>query len=86
MAKSKRNSFSVIVITSIVCFFLGFTTAKSTANIQWVGYLVHGVETRIDRSIVPEPSGFSPKVDGKVVIGLREDGVVVWKGVSAAEK
>jgi hypothetical protein len=62
--------------------FLGFVTAQSMEKTKWVGYLVHGVKVHVDKSIFPEPSGYSPTVDGQIVLGLREDGVVVWKHVA----
>jgi hypothetical protein len=42
---------------------------------NWVGYLVIGKEDTNDR-ISPGPS---PHCEGQVQIGLRSDGVVVWR-------
>ena len=81
MLKSKKRSLSVISLIAVVCFSLGFATAQSIEDVKWVGYLVHGAETQVDKSIVPEPSKFSPKVDGDIALGLRDDGVVVWKQI-----
>ena len=45
---------------------------------NWMGYLVIGAEDNEDRlAIGPHPTTVS-----RVQIGLRSDGVVVWRGVS----
>jgi len=49
------------------------TAALTTTN--WVGYLVFGSEETTDR-IAP---GAYPRTDRQVEIGLRTDGVVVWR-------
>jgi hypothetical protein len=48
-------------------------SALITTN--WLGYLVFGSEETIDR-IAP---GAYPRTDRQVEIGLRSDGVVVWR-------
>lgn len=82
MFKSKKKAFSIITLIAIAFFTFGFVTAQSMEKVNWVGYLVHGIETDVDKSIIPEPSGFSPNVNADIVIGLRKDGVVVWKHVA----
>ena len=42
---------------------------------KWVGYLVVGQTDKLDR-ITPEPS---PTTVREVEIGLRSDGVVIWR-------
>jgi len=58
---------------------ISITGLRDSLSVFWVGYLVHGITSQVDQPIIPEPSGFSPKVDGDIILGLREDGVVVWK-------
>ena len=47
----------------------------SPVSTKWVGYLVIGKEDTGDR-IAPGPY---PHCEGQVQIGLRSDGVVVWR-------
>lgn len=82
MFRSKKKVVSIISFIGIAFFTFGFITAQSVGKVNWVGYLVYGTETEVDRSIIPQPSGFSPNVDSDIVIGLREDGVVVWKHIA----
>ncbi|REL37959.1 hypothetical protein DYD21_04910 [Rhodohalobacter sp. SW132] len=67
------------------CFTLGFMTSQSIQKTNWVGYMVHGIDAPVERSLIPQPDGFKTKVEGQVVIGLRDDGVVVWKHVESEE-
>ena len=50
-------------------------SSSSTVTTNWVGYLVAGRHDTFDR-ITPHPS---PTVDRQVEIGLRSDGVVIWR-------
>ena len=86
MNLSRKKIVSIITLLAIAFFSIGFVTAQSMQKTNWVGYLVHGIKTHVDKSIVPEPTGFSPAVDGEIVLGLREDGVVVWKHVADSTK
>ncbi len=49
------------------------STPPMTTN--WVGYVVFGTEESMD----PIGRGAYPVVDSQVQIGLRSDGVVVWR-------
>lgn len=101
MLKSGRKRKGLIAIGAIICFTLGFTTANSIQQTNWLGYLVHGAYMAPsseghgfkiyplddnDLPIAGEPSIFSPSVIDSIVIGLREDGVVVWKKAEEIEK
>ena len=72
--------FLTALITAVI-FLLGFAAGRSSAGTDWVGFLVHGERSDLpDRQmIVPEASEYTPAVDPDVIIGLREDGIVVWK-------
>jgi hypothetical protein len=48
---------------------------SASVRTNWVGYLVVGSELAIDR-ISPGPY---PRADRQIEIGLRSDGVVVWR-------
>ena len=50
-------------------------------NINWVGYLVSGKILTVDQGILPKQSNSPPTVDRTIAIGLREDGVLVWKQI-----
>lgn len=79
MLESGRRIKILIAIGAIICFTLGFTTANKMQKTNWLGHLVHGVYNEPEPSIVPVPDKFLPEVDDEIIIGLREDGVVVWK-------
>ena len=49
--------------------------ASSRMTIDWSGYLVVGKPETMDKI----GRGFYPATDQKVEIGLRSDGVVVWR-------
>ena len=88
MNSSKRR-FTILFLAAVLCFTLGFSTANSLHETNWIGYLVHGVLAPVsdghEWKIYPlthnDPLtySFSPVVEDSVVIGLRADGVVVWK-------
>ena len=46
---------------------------SSVASVRWIGAVVSGLE---EKGIVGGPF---PKADPNVEIGLRDDGVVVWR-------
>jgi hypothetical protein len=51
-------------------------TPRSTLTTNWVGFLVTG---EIESGDPMAGRGPFPKADKTVVIGLRSDGVVIWK-------
>jgi hypothetical protein len=53
------------------------STASMTTN--WIGYVVFGAEESMD----PIGRGAYPTADTQVQIGLRSDGVVVWRTTPA---
>lgn len=79
MLESGKKVKGLIAIGAIISFVLGFTTANTVQKTNWLGHLVHGVYNEPEPSIVPMPDKFLPEVDDEIIIGLREDGVVVWK-------
>lgn len=85
MLKTKKRALVTGILIAAVCFTLGFATAQSVQEINWVGPLVHGAKTQTDMPILPK-SEYAPEVNGQVVIGLRGDGVVVWKHVADSTK
>jgi len=52
------------------------------ATTNWIGYLVVGQKDRADPIAVGAPN---PTVTPHVEIGLRSDGVVVWRNASSVE-
>ena len=80
MLKSKRKIIPLIGLVSILFFTFGLFAADTIKETKWVGYLTHGVKNNhFDKGINPQLNEYSPKVDSDIVIGLRKDGVVVWK-------
>ena len=56
------------------------TTPPLATN--WIGYVVFGAEDSMDR-IAPKPGVF-PTTNPEVEIGLRSDGIVVWRRAPVA--
>jgi hypothetical protein len=55
-------------------------SSVSSSSTNWIGCLVVGKEETMDRMA----RGAHPTAIGNIEIGLRSDGVVVWRGVGAA--
>lgn len=86
MLKSGRKVKGLIAIGAIICFMLGFTTANTIQETLWLGHLVHGAYNEPDPAIFPKNHEHAPTVNGKFMIGLREDGVVVWRSLDEIGK
>ena len=56
----------------------GTGSPGSLITTNWVGYLVFGSEENIDR-IAP---GAYPRTDRQIELGLRSDGLVVWRAAA----
>ena len=88
------KTLSKIAITAIILVGLGLayvvgSYAQQAANLSsaslttnWTGYLVVGSDESIDPMPPRHPY---PKTVAKVEIGLRSDGVVVWREAAKAK-
>ena len=78
-AKIVGSTIALLVLGSIC--ILGVRAQQNTGNgasivsTNWIGYLVTGQSDAFDR-ITPGPS---PTIIRQVEIGLRSDGVVIWR-------
>jgi hypothetical protein len=70
--------FGVICITGLRAQQAGKNSRISGATTNWVGFLVVGQRDMADQ-ITPTAS---PTVNRQVEIGLRGDGVIVWRDVT----
>jgi hypothetical protein len=83
-----RASFAKIAGATVALLALGWVcvigiraqqtasnSGSSTITTNWIGYLVSGGTDTLDR-ITPSPS---PRVVRQIEIGLRSDGVVIWR-------
>ena len=78
----KVVKLSHLMMIVMIVFLVGFLLGAKTPEPKWVGYLVFGkaAPKSIDPGmLIPPPDSFLSRVDSDIVIGLREDGVVVWK-------
>ena len=76
----KTAVFAVVLASMVAFSVVGIhaqqnQSSPASVRTNWVGYLVTGSELAIDR-ISPGPY---PKADRQIEIGLRSDGVVVWR-------
>jgi hypothetical protein len=86
--KFYRIAGPAVVLAILAWVFVAGTRAQQAMNplrtssltTNWIGCLVAGKEDALDR-IAPGPS---PTVVRQVEIGLRSDGVVVWRNISPA--
>ena len=65
-----------------IIFSVGFILGAKTLESKWIGYVVFGeLAPRSSHPgiLMTPPNPFMSTVDSDIVIGLREDGVVVWK-------
>ena len=74
-------ALGLICIISVRAQQAGRNSSLPTVTTNWVGYLVAG-RTDISDRITPNPS---PTVDRQVEIGLRSDGVVIWREATRAK-
>lgn len=88
MEFAKRVGVTIAVLAfGVMCIVgaRGQQSARSSASpsltTNWVGYLVAGQQDFVDR-INPTPS---PAVVRQVEIGLRSDGIVIWREVRRME-
>ena len=78
---------AIALVALGLAYFLG-THAQQTTNepsaylltTNWTGYLVVGTDETLDAMPLRKPY---PKAVPQVEIGLRSDGVIVWRGADA---
>ena len=78
----KVVKLSYLMMIVIIVFLVSFLLGAKTPEPKWVGYLVIGKaapKSNDPGMLIPSPDPFLSRVDSDIVIGLREDGVVVWK-------
>jgi hypothetical protein len=78
--KAKRLKLFGIVVIVIACSVWFLRAREIAADTNWVGFLVTGQKEKGDPIAGNSPF---PKADGQIEIGLRNDGVVVWRKAQA---
>ena len=82
ICSTRKLVILAVVIIAAITFSICFANEKPREmNINWVGYLVSGKILTVDQGILPKQSNSPPTVDRTIAIGLREDGVLVWKQI-----
>jgi hypothetical protein len=82
-AFSKLGALAILLAALGLGYFAGIyaqqVSNESSASLttNWTGYLVVGTDETVDRMPLQQPH---PKTVAQVEIGLRSDGVVVWRG------
>lgn len=77
----RKRLFSFALI-AVAIFTAGFLMGAKSPEIKWIGFLVSGKpapENPHTGILIPPPPSFASSVDSNIEIGLRDDGVVVWK-------
>ena len=77
----RKRLFSSVLI-AIAIFIVGFLMGAKSPEIKWIGFLVSGKPAPKNPHtgiLIPPPASFVSSVDSNIEIGLRDDGVVVWK-------
>lgn len=73
----------LLVAALFICFRSDLQAQPNknpTLSTNWVGYVVFGEKESIDSIAGHQPF---PKADENLQLGLRSDGVVVWRRVSS---
>ena len=78
--KATTSVFVTVFFVSIA-FIAGYVTAQKTENVEWLGWIQVAKP-----SASPDPRIHTKKIYDSLVredieVGLREDGVVVWRRV-----
>ena len=73
--KAKRLKLGAMLMIVIACS-VWLLRARDVTDTNWVGFLVIGQEEKGDPIA---GNGPFPKADNRIEIGLRKDGVVVWR-------
>jgi hypothetical protein len=70
----------ILVLGMLASFISGFTLGDRSFETRWLGLMAFGREDPgIDPGIVLQEMLYVTEYDESIVIGLRDDGVVVWK-------
>ena len=79
--KKRYVVFLLILFTTIVIAFVsGFAFARATENTKWLGWLVYyQYDPFRDEGMQQYPGPSDIRYSRNIVLGLRHDGVVVWK-------
>ena len=80
--KKKRYALFLLILFTFVgmAFVGGFAFAKATENTKWIGWLVYyQYDPFRDDGMQQYPGPSDIRYSRNIVMGLRHDGVVVWK-------
>ncbi len=83
--KEKKHSlfFLLVFLTSLaIAFVAGFAFAKATDDTRWIGWLVYYRGNPAYGQMTESPGPEYLRYSKDIVLGLRNDGVVVWKSGS----
>ena len=81
--KLKKATTSVFVTVFFVsmAFIAGYVTAQKTENVEWWGWIAVAKPSTSPDPRIHMKKSYDSLVREDIEIGLREDGVVVWRRV-----
>ena len=81
--KLKKATTSVFVTVFFVsmAFIVGYVTAQKTENVEWLGWVQVAKPSTSPDPRIHMKKTYDSLVREDIEVGLREDGVVVWRRV-----
>jgi hypothetical protein len=81
----KLNKATIYVIVTVffvsMAFIAGYVTAQKTEKVEWLGWLAVAKSSTSPDPRIHMKKTYDSLVREDIEVGLREDGVVVWRRV-----
>jgi hypothetical protein len=81
----QRNKATIYVFVTVffvsLAFLAGYVTAQKTENIEWLGWIAVAKPSTSPDPRIHMKKTYDSLVREDIEVGLREDGVVVWRRV-----
>ena len=81
MRKKTTTSVFVTVFFVSMAFMAGYVTAQKTENVEWLGWVQVAKPSSSPDPRIHMKKTYDSLVREDIEVGLREDGVVVWRRV-----
>jgi hypothetical protein len=78
--KATTSVFVTVVFVSLA-FMAGYVTAQKTEHIEWLGWVMVAKPSTSPDPRIHTNKTYDSLVREDIEVGLREDGVVVWRRV-----
>ena len=79
--KKATTSIFVTVFFVSMAFLAGYVTAQKTEKVEWLGWLAVAKSSTSPDPRIHTNKTYDSLVREDIEVGLREDGVVVWRRV-----